>query len=90
MAFFSVVRRRALREHLSIPEIARATKLSRNTIPKYLRDGRAEPEFKVAERPSKLDPSAPRLSGRLQTLAGKPRNHRRTSRPLQDDLVKPG
>jgi hypothetical protein len=56
MAFLSIIRRWALREHLSIREIERRTKLSRNTIRKHLRSGVVEPEFRVSERPSKLDP----------------------------------
>ena len=87
MAFLSIIRRWALREHLSIREIARRTKLSRNTIRKYLRSGAVEPEFKVAERRSKLDPFAARLSGWLKTEAGKSRKQRRTSKQLHDDLV---
>ena len=90
MAFLSIIRRWALREHLSIREIARRTKLSRNTIRKYLRSGAVEPEFKVAERPSKLDPFAVKLSGWLKTEAGKSRKQRRTSKQLHDDLVKLG
>ncbi|SEN36709.1 hypothetical protein SAMN04488103_104301, partial [Gemmobacter aquatilis] len=78
MAFLSIIRRWALREHLSIREIARRTKLSRNTIRKYLRSGAVELEFKVAERPSKLDPFAAKLSGWLKTEAGKSRKQRRT------------
>ena len=90
MAFLSIIRRWALREHLSIREIARRTKLSRNTIRKYLRSGAVEPEFRVAERPSKLDPFAIKLSGWLKTEAGKSRKQRRTSKQLHDDLVKLG
>ncbi|MFN3847507.1 MAG: IS21 family transposase, partial [Paracoccaceae bacterium] len=90
MAFLSIIRRWALREHLSIREIARRTKLSRNTIRKYLRSGAVEPEFKVAERPSKLDSFAAKLSGWLKTEAGKSRKQRRTSKQLHDDLVKLG
>lgn len=90
MAFLSIIRRWALREHLSIREIARRTKLSRNTIRKYLRSGAVEPEFSVPERPSKLDPFAAKLSGWLKTEAGKSRKQRRTSKQLHDDLVKLG
>lgn len=43
VATLSVIRRWALREQLSIREIARRTGLSRNTIRKYLRAGEAEP-----------------------------------------------
>ena len=90
MAFLSIIRRWALREHLSIREIARRTKLSRNTIWKYLRSGAVEPEFKVAERPSKLDRFAAKLSGWLKSEAGKSRKQRRTSKQLYDDLVSLG
>jgi len=77
-------------EHLSIREIARRTKLSRNTIRKYLRSGAVEPAFSVPERPSKLDPFAAKLSGWLKTEAGKSRKQRRTSKQLHDDLAKLG
>jgi transposase len=90
MAFLSIIRRWALREHLSIREIARRTKLSRNTIRKYLRSGAVEPEFRISERPSKLDPYAAKLSGWLKTEAGKSRKQRRTAKQLHEDLVKLG
>jgi len=90
MAFLSIIRRWALREHLSIREIARRTKLSRNTIRKYLRSGAVEPEFRVPERPSKLDPYAAKLSSWLKTEAGKGRKQRRTSKQLHEDLVRLG
>ncbi len=90
MAFLSIIRRWALREHLSIREIARRTKLSRNTIRKYLRSGAVEPAFRIAERPGKLDPFAAKLSGWLKTETGKSRKQRRTSKQLHDDLVKLG
>ena len=90
MAFLSIIRRWALREHLSIREIARRTKLSRNTIRKYLRSGAVEPEFRVPERPSKLDSFAAKLAGWLKTEAAKSRKQRRTSKQLHEDLVKLG
>ena len=90
MAFLSIIRRWALREHLSIREIARRTKLSRNTIRKYLRSGAVEPEFRVPERPSKLDPYAAKLAGWLKTETGKSRKERRTAKQLHEDLVRLG
>ncbi|WP_144397409.1 helix-turn-helix domain-containing protein, partial [Roseateles puraquae] len=45
VATLSVIRRWALREQLSIREIARRTGLSRNTIRKYLRSGDQEPTY---------------------------------------------
>ena len=62
MALLSVIRRWHYRDHLSIREIAKRTGLSRNTVRKYLRSGTVEPQFKVPERPSKLDPFVDRLT----------------------------
>ena len=45
MDLLSVIQRRALREHVSIREIARRTNLSRKTNRKYMRSGEVEPKF---------------------------------------------
>ena len=87
MAFLSVIRRWALRDHLSIRAIARRTGLSRNTIRKYLRSGAMEPKFRVADRPSRLDTFAVKLSGWLKAEAGKPGKQRRNVKQLHGDLV---
>ena len=76
VATLSVIRRWALREQLSIREIARRTGLSRNTIRKYLRAGEAEPHYAKRVSPSKLDPFASKLSGWLKTEAGRSRKQR--------------
>jgi len=90
MGFLSVIRRWALRDHLSIREIARRTGLSRNTVRKYLRSGAVEPQFQVPDRPSKLDPYADKLTAWLKTEAGKPRKKRRTVKQLHAELVSLG
>ena len=87
MGFLSVIRRWALRDHLPIREIARRTGLSRNTIRKYLRSGTVEPEFRVPDRPSKLDPYAAKLEAWLKAEARKSRKQRRTLKQLHADLV---
>ena len=48
----SVMRRWHFREGLSIREIARRTKLSRNTIRKYLANGEVEPVYPTRKTPS--------------------------------------
>ena len=90
MALLSVIRRWHFREHLSIREICRRTGLSRNTIRRYLRTDEVEPEFKIRERPSKLDPFADRLSAWLKTEANKPRKQKLTILQLHADLVSLG
>jgi transposase len=87
MALLSVIRRWALRDQLSIREIARRTGLSRNTIRKYLRSGAVEPTFKVPYRPSKLDAFADQLVRWLESEASKPRKQKRTIKQLHADLV---
>ena len=87
MALLSVIRRWHFREGMPIREIERRTGLSRNTIRKYLRSGAVEPRFKVADRPSKLDPFAEKLSGWLRIEVGKSRKQRRTAKRMYADLV---
>lgn len=86
VATLSVIRRWALREQLSIREIARRTGLSRNTIRKYLRVGEAEPHYAKRVSPSKLDPFALKLAGWLKTEAGRSRKQRRTVKQMYVDL----
>ncbi len=87
MALLSVIRRWHFREGMPIREIERRTGLSRNTIRKYLRSGTVEPRFKVADRPSKLDPFAEKLTGWLRIEVGKSRKQRRTAKQMHADLV---
>jgi transposase len=87
MAFLSIIRRWALREQISIREIARRTGLSRNTIRKYLKSDVLEPRFSVPDRPSKLDAYASKLSGWLKSEGARPRKQRRTIKQMHSDLV---
>jgi len=66
------------------------SKLSRNTIKKYLRAGIVEPQFQSLDRPSKLDPFAEKLTGWLVTEQRKSRKERRTAKQMHADLVQLG
>ena len=87
MGLLNIIRRMALRDKLSIREIARRTGLSRNTITKHLASGTIEPKFATPARPSKLDPYAGKLAAWLKTEAGKSRKQRRNLKQLHADLV---
>ena len=86
VATLSVIRRWALREHLSIREIARRTGLSRNTIRKYLRSDVVQPQLAQRTISTKLDPFASKLSGWLRTEANRSRKQRRTIKQMFLDL----
>jgi transposase len=85
MGFLSVIRRWALRDKMPIREIARRTRLSRNTVKKYLREGAVDPQFKTPSRPSKLDPYADRLSAWLLAQTRKSRKERRNAKLMYED-----
>lgn len=56
MALLNVIRQWHLRDKISIREIARRTKLSRNTITKYLASGETSLRYPNRKSPSRLDP----------------------------------
>jgi len=82
VATLSVIRRWALREQMSIREIARRTGLSRNTVKKYLRAGEEEPRYAKRASSSKLDPYADKLATWLAIEATKSRKQRRNLRQI--------
>jgi len=87
MALLSVIRRWHFRQQIPIREIERRTGLSRNTIRKYLRSDAVEPQFKLPDRPSRLDPFAEKLSGWLRREANKSRKQKRTTKQMHADLL---
>jgi len=87
MELLSVIRRWRYRDHYSIRDIARRTGLSRNTVRKYLRSDSVEPKFTIADRASKLDAYANKLSQMLRQEAGKSRKQKRTIKQLHADLA---
>ena len=82
MATLSVIRRWALREQMSIREIARRTGLSRNTVKKYLRAGEEAPRYAKRASSSKLDPYADKLATWLAIEATQSRKQRRNLRQI--------
>ena len=87
MAILSVIRRWHLRDGVSIREIARRSKLSRNTIRKYLASAVVEPKYPRRKSPSKLDGFAAKLTAWLVAEARKGRKQRRNLRRLYADLA---
>ena len=86
VATLRVIRRWALREHLSIREISRRTGLSRNTVRRYLRSDADEPQYAKPARGWALDAFADKLSGWLKTESGRSRKQRRSIKQLHADL----
>ena len=82
MATLNVIRRWALRDQLSIREIARRTGLARNTVKKYLRSDQTEPQYAKRVSSSKLDPYAEKLATWLDTEVTRTRKQRRTLRQI--------
>lgn len=82
MATLSVIGRWALREQMSIREIAKRTGLSRNTVKKYLRAGEETPRYAKRASSSKLDPYADKLATWLAIEATKSRKQRRNLRQI--------
>ena len=90
VALLSVIRRWYHREGLSVREISRRTRLSRNTIRKYLTSDEVEPRYSRRSSSTNLDPYADVLSGWLKRELTKGRKARRTVRSLHRDLVRLG
>jgi transposase len=86
VAILSVIRRWRLREGVSIREIARRTRLSRNTIRKYLANAVVEPRYPKRKSVSKLDGFATKLADWLRSEAGKGRKQRRNLTHLYAEL----
>lgn len=90
MALLSVIRRWYLRDKISIREIARRTKLSRNTITKYLASGETNPRYPHRKSPGRLDPYAAELASWLRANQQPSRKQRRTLRQMHAALLTKG
>jgi transposase len=91
MAMIGKVLRMHRREKKSVREIVRATSLSRNTVRKYLRIGKAEaPKYWRAPVSTKLAPYVEVVQQALLTDARRPKKERRTAKALYAQLVAEG
>jgi transposase len=90
VALLSVIRRWHLRDKISIREIARRTKLSRNTITKYLASGETSPRYPHRKSPSQLDPYAAELVSWLRSNQQQSRKQRRTLTQMHAALLAKG
>ncbi|MEZ5608816.1 MAG: IS21 family transposase [Burkholderiaceae bacterium] len=91
MAMIGKVLRMHHRDNKSVREIARATSLSRNTVRKYLRRGKADtPRYRRPLVPIKLSAYVELLTQALQADARRPKKERRTGRALFQQLQAAG
>jgi len=83
MDMIGKVRRMRMRDKLSISEIAKTTRLSRNTIKKWLKEpGDVEPKYRRSSPPGKLTAYMPTLEQCLKTDSHRPKHARRNGRAL--------
>lgn len=90
MDVLSLIRRWHLREKMPIREISRRTKLSRNTIAKYLASGEVEPKYPERRAASQLDPYAVQLQAMLRKRQSAPRKEKMTVRQMHVQLAAMG
>ena len=91
MAMIGKVLRMHRREKKSVREIVKATSLSRNTVRKYLRIGKAEaPKYRRQAVPTKLTPFVEAVQQALLADARRPKKERRTAKALHAQLVAQG
>jgi len=91
MAMIGKVLRMHRREKKSVREIVKATSLSRNTVRKYLRNGKAEvPKYRRPAVPTKLTPFIEAVQQALLADARRPKKERRTAKALHAQLVAAG
>ena len=90
VAILSVIRRWHVREGVSIREISRRTKLSRNTIRKHLANGALEAVYPKRRSRSKLDGYAELLASWLKRESARGRKERRNLKQLHGELLKLG
>jgi transposase len=83
MDMIGKVRRMKMRDKLSISEIAKTTRLSRNTIKKWLKQpGDVEPKYHRSSPPGKLTAYMPTLEQCLRADSHRPKHARRNGRAL--------
>jgi transposase len=87
MEMLGKVRRMRCRDGLSRAEIARSTGLSRTTVKKWLRAGKAvQPRYRRAAAPGKLAAFKEVWVRTLEADARRPKRERRTGKELHGEL----
>lgn len=87
VSILSLIERWALREQMSIREIAKRIGLSRNTVQKYLGAGEEAPRYAKRASLSKLAPNADKPATWLAIEAAKSRKQQRNLRQMHTDCV---
>ena len=91
MAMIGKVLRMHHREKQSVREIVKATSLSRNTVRKYLRQGKAaEPKYQRRATAIKLTPFVEAIKMALIADARRPKKERRTAKALHAEISAAG
>ncbi len=91
MAMIGKVLRMHRRDKMSVREIVQATSLSRNTVRKYLREGKAqEPKYRREPVATKLTPFVEAIEMALIADGHRPKKERRTARALHKELTETG
>jgi transposase len=91
MVMIGKVLRMHRREKKSVREIVKATSLSRNTVRKYLRIGKAEaPQYRRPPVSTKLAPFVEAVQQALLADARRPKKERRTAKALYAQIVSTG
>ena len=91
MALIGKIRGMRMRDGKSISEISRLTRLSRNTIKKWLNTPQsATPKYRRCEVSTKLAPFVATLTQALEVDARRARHERRTARALHVQLAADG
>ncbi len=90
MAMLAKIRRMHFRDGMSVREVSRRTRLSRNTVRRWLQQGTVEPVYPARKRPCIIDAYRDQLEVWLRTDSHRPKRDRRTAKVLFHQLQAQG